>query len=133
MKNSLLILIWVSLFAACTQNPHSGREASKDSSAAAVQSTAKADPLPSWNDGPNKQAIIGFVTRTTKEGNPDFISEEDRIATFDNDGTLWSEQPLYFQFIFSLDRIREMAPQHPEWKTKEPFKSVLLGDAKKAL
>jgi phosphoglycolate phosphatase-like HAD superfamily hydrolase len=89
-----------------------------------------ADPLPSWNDTAPKKAIVAFVERVTKEGSPDFISVAERIATFDNDGTLWAEQPMYFQFLFAMDRIKALAPQHPEWKPKEPFKSVLAGDAK---
>jgi hypothetical protein len=76
---------------------------------------------------------VNFVSRVTKPGSPDFVPVPERIATFDNDGTLWSEQPIYIQFAFALDRVRELAPQHPEWKTKEPFKSVLAGDVKKAL
>ncbi|UKJ06550.1 HAD family hydrolase [Solitalea lacus] len=91
---------------------------------------AQSDPLPSWNDGEVKKAIIAFVEKTTKEGTSDFIRKEDRIATFDNDGTLWSEQPVYFQLFFAIDRIKAMSPQHPEWKTKEPFKSVLANDMK---
>jgi len=91
------------------------------------------DPLPSWNDRPSKQAIIDFVTKTTTEGSVDFIPVTDRIACFDNDGTLWSEQPLYFQFMFALDRIKETAPQHPEWKTEEPFRFILQGDMNSAL
>jgi phosphoglycolate phosphatase-like HAD superfamily hydrolase len=86
--------------------------------------------LPSWRDGPTKQAIVDFVERTTKPGSPDFIAPADRIAVFDNDGTLWSEQPMYFQFLFALDRVRALAPQHPEWKTQEPFKWVLENDMK---
>jgi phosphoglycolate phosphatase-like HAD superfamily hydrolase len=89
-----------------------------------------ADPLPSWNDTAPKKAIVTFVEKVTKEGSPDFVPPNDRIATFDNDGTLWAEQPIYFQFLFAMDRIKALAPQHPEWKTKEPFKSVLAGDAK---
>jgi len=92
-------------------------------------SPAKAqDPLPSWNDGPNKQAIADFVGRVTREGSPGFVAPADRIAVFDNDGTLWSEQPIYFQFAFALDRVKALAPQHPEWKTTQPFKAVLDGD-----
>ena len=92
-------------------------------------SPAKAqDPLPSWNDGPNKQAIADFVGRVTRDGSPDFVAPADRIAVFDNDGTLWSEQPIYFQFAFALDRVKALAPQHPEWKTTQPFKAVLDGD-----
>jgi phosphoglycolate phosphatase-like HAD superfamily hydrolase len=88
------------------------------------------DPLPSWNDGPAKAAIVDFVTRVTTPGGPDYVVPEERVATFDNDGTLWSEQPLYFQLAFALDQIRVLAPQHPEWAEKEPFKSVLAGDVK---
>lgn len=92
-----------------------------------------ADPLPSWNDGPAKQAILAFVERVTKAGGPDFVPEPERIATFDNDGTLWAEQPMYFQAYFVFDRIRALAPQNPEWQTKEPFASVLKGDLQAAL
>jgi phosphoglycolate phosphatase-like HAD superfamily hydrolase len=92
-----------------------------------------ADPLPTWNDGPTKDAIRSFVSRVTTAGGPDFVPMSERIAVFDNDGTLWSEQPLYIQLAFALDRVRELSPQHPEWKTKEPFKSVLAGDLKAAL
>ena len=86
------------------------------------------DPLPSWNPGTARQAIVDFVGRVTREGSPDFVRPAERIATFDNDGTLWSEQPLYFQFAFALDRVKALAPQHPEWKTTQPFKAVLDGD-----
>ena len=92
-----------------------------------------ADPLPSWNDGPTKQGIISFVDKVTKEGSPTFVPPAERIATFDNDGTLWCEQPLPVQLYFALDRVKALAPQHPEWKTKEPFASLLKGDLKTAL
>jgi phosphoglycolate phosphatase-like HAD superfamily hydrolase len=88
------------------------------------------DALPSWNAGPRKQAIIDFVTRVTRQGSPDFVAPAERIAVFDNDGTLWSEQPIYFQFAFALDRVKTLAPQHPDWKTTQPFKAVLDGDMK---
>jgi hypothetical protein len=91
------------------------------------------DQLPSWNDGPAKQAIVDFVAKVTKEGSPDFVPVAERIATFDNDGTLWAEQPMYFQLFFALDRVKALTPQHPEWKTKEPFASLLKGDVKGAL
>jgi hypothetical protein len=91
------------------------------------------DPLPSWNDGPTKQGIISFVDKVTKEGSPTFVPPAERIATFDNDGTLWCEQPLPVQLYFALDRVKALAPQHPEWKTKEPFASLLKGDLKTAL
>ena len=93
-----------------------------------VPSWAQADPLPSWNDGPAKQSIIEFVRRTTTPGGPDWIPVPERIATFDNDGTLWTEQPMYFQMLFALDQIKAMASQHPEWRTTEPFRSVLADD-----
>jgi phosphoglycolate phosphatase-like HAD superfamily hydrolase len=89
-----------------------------------------ADPLPSWNDGPAKQSIVTFVEKVTTPGSPDFVPVPERIATFDNDGTLWSEKPLPVQVYFALDRVKTLAPQHPEWKTKEPFASILKGDPK---
>lgn len=101
--------------------------------ALAPRHSLAADPLPSWNDNASKKAIVSFVERTTKDGSTDFILPAERIAVFDNDGTLWSEQPLYFQAIYIFDRIKELAPKHPEWKDKEPFASVLEGDTKKAL
>jgi len=92
-----------------------------------------ADPLPSWNDTASKKAIVAFVGKVTQSGAPDFVPPAERIATFDQDGTLWSEQPMYFQFFFALDRVKALAPQHPEWKEKEPFASLLKGDVKGAL
>jgi len=97
---------------------------------AKVETISATDPLPSWNEGASKQAIIDFVTKTTKEGSVDFVPVGDRIACFDNDGTLWSEQPMYFQLAFAIDRIKVMAPKHPEWKTTQPFKALLEGDLK---
>src|SRR6202142_4652157 len=91
------------------------------------------DPLPSWNETASKKAIVTFVERVTKQGSPDFVPEAERIATFDNDGTLWAEQPMYFQLAFALDRVKALAPLHPEWKDKEPFASLLKGDLKGAL
>ena len=91
-----------------------------------------ANPLPSWNDGPAKQSIIDFVTKVTTPGSPDFVPVPERIATFDNDGTLWCEKPLPVQLYFALDRVKALAPQHPEWKTQEPFASLLKGDMKTA-
>jgi hypothetical protein len=92
-----------------------------------------ADHLSSWNDTAAKKAIVTFVEQVTKEGSPTFVPEPERIATFDNDGTLWAEQPMYFQLLFALDRVKALAPQHPEWKDKEPFASLLKGDVKGAL
>ena len=96
----------------------------------AGSASAQTDPLPSWNEGATKKAITDFVARVTMQGSPDFVPVDLRIATFDNDGTLWCEQPFYFQLAFAFDRLKAMAPQHPEWKTKQPFKSVLDGDIK---
>ena len=87
-----------------------------------------ADPLPSWNDGPAKQSIISFVNQVTDPNSESFVKPEERIATFDNDGTLWAEQPLYAQLAFVIDRVKELAPAHPEWKTQQPFKAVLEND-----
>jgi len=92
-----------------------------------------ADPLPSWRDGKAKSSIIAFVTAVTTEGGPGFVAPPERVATFDNDGTLWAEQPMYVQFLFALDRVKALAPQHPEWRDKEPFAAVLKGDMKTAL
>jgi hypothetical protein len=91
---------------------------------------AQSDPLPSWNEGAAKSSITSFVARVTTQGGPDFVSPDQRIATFDNDGTLWIEQPMYVQFSFILDRVKVMAPQNPEWKTKQPFKAALDSDMK---
>jgi phosphoserine phosphatase len=88
----------------------------------------QADPLPSWNEGTAKGGIRDFVARATTEGGPDFVAPAERIAVFDNDGTLWSEQPLCFQFAFALDRVRQLAPQHPEWRTRQPFQAALEHD-----
>jgi len=91
---------------------------------------AAQDPLPSWNDGAVKQQIESFVSKVTTQGSPDYVDPAERIAVFDNDGTLWSEQPIYFEFFFALDQVKALSPQHPEWKTTEPFKSALAGDMK---
>jgi hypothetical protein len=91
------------------------------------------DPLAFWNDGATKKSILDFVARVTEAGGIDYVAPEQRIAAFDNDGTLWSERPYPFQVAFALDRIKAMVPQHPEWRDKEPFKSVLSGDLKGVL
>ena len=93
-----------------------------------VPGRAQIDPLPSWNDGAAKNVILAFVRNVTKQGSPDFVPPAERIAVFDNDGTLWSEQPAYFQLLFAIDRAKALAPKHPEWKTKEPFKAAIEGD-----
>ena len=96
----------------------------------AAAQTTTGDPLPSWNGGATKQSIVDFVAAVTREGSPDFVPAPERIATFDNDGTLWVEHPMYVQLVFALDRVKAMAPLHPEWKDKQPFKAVLDGDMK---
>lgn len=119
----LLPVLSLFLVAACDQAP-----------APAVEEAVEAplaDPLPSWNDGPTRQAIIDFVEATTDPAGPDYLEPADRIATFDNDGTLWSEQPVYFQLLFALDRVRQLAPEHPEWQNEQPYKAVLEGDMEK--
>ncbi len=93
-------------------------------------SAQPADPLPSWNDGATREAITTFVEAVTTEGGPDYVAPADRIATFDNDGTLWPSHPIYIQLAFALDRVRTLAPDHPEWKTKQPFAAVLQNDMK---
>jgi hypothetical protein len=93
-------------------------------------SFARDDPLPSWNDGPAKMSIIELVAKVTETGGHEFVPPMERIAVFDNDGTLWAEQPFYFQGLFVLDRVRSLAPLHPEWKDTQPFKAVLEHDMK---
>jgi len=121
----VLPLLTAAVCACTTQN--TSTTTTTDSTAVAV------DPLPSWNDGPAKQAIVAFVQRVTHAGGSDFVPPAERIAVFDNDGTLWAEQPVYFQVQFALDRVKAMAPQHPEWRSKEPFKYLLAGDMKSFL
>jgi hypothetical protein len=123
-KNLIPALALLALLAfSCSTPPEEKPEVSKSNA-------ALSDPLPSWQDGATKQSIVDFVTRTTTEGSGDFIPAGDRIACFDNDGTLWSEQPVYFQLAFAIDRIKAMAVDHPEWKTKQPYKALLEGDLK---
>jgi phosphoglycolate phosphatase-like HAD superfamily hydrolase len=93
-------------------------------------SCASQTPLPSWNDGPARKAILEFVAATTNEKGKDYVEPAKRIATFDNDGTLWVEYPMYTQALFAFDRVKQLAPQHPEWKTQQPFKGVLEDDMK---
>lgn len=127
IKNIYLTFgIFACIFISCNSTTNSDHNASNADTTA--KPTPNSDPLPSWNDGASKKSIMDYVAAVTKEGSPDFIKEEDRIATFDNDGTLWSEQPLYFQLFYALDKVKSMAPQHPDWKAKEPFKSVLNND-----
>jgi phosphoglycolate phosphatase-like HAD superfamily hydrolase len=95
--------------------------------------TSADSALPSWTDSPARAAIVSFVGRVTRDGSAEFVPPSQRIAVFDNDGTLWAEQPMYFQLAFAIDRVKALAPQHPEWKDQEPFKSLLAGDLKAAL
>jgi hypothetical protein len=96
--------------------------------ATGAQTPVAGVPLPSWNDGKAKQAILDFVRVTTDASSPSFVRREDRVATFDQDGTLWVEHPLYTQGMFAIDRVAELAPRHPEWKTTAPFSAILSGD-----
>ncbi|WP_183607713.1 MULTISPECIES: HAD family hydrolase [Rhizobium] len=96
----------------------------------AAPALCQTDPLPSWNGTAPKAAIVGFVEKVSKAGSPDFVPEPERIAVFDNDGTLWVEHPMYIQLAFALDRVKTLAPAHPEWKDVQPFKAVLEGDMK---
>jgi hypothetical protein len=92
------------------------------------QPVTATDPLPSWNDGEVKRSILDFVARVTDPASPDFVPEAERIATFDNDGNLWAEKPVYFQLLFAIDRVKTLAPDHPEWTTRQPFKAVIEND-----
>jgi phosphoglycolate phosphatase-like HAD superfamily hydrolase len=114
-----LVVVWGML---------SGCQAPSATSSAETVPTPVSDPLPSWNEGPAREAILDFVARVTEPGSPEFVPEAERIATFDNDGCLWSERPVYFQLLFAIDRVRELAPEHPEWQEQQPFKGVLEGD-----
>jgi hypothetical protein len=93
-----------------------------------VANAAQADPLPSWHDTAAKRSVLAFVKSVTDQNGPDYVSPAARIALFDNDGTLWSEQPLYIQLAFALDRVKALAPAHPEWRTTQPFQAVLEND-----
>jgi phosphoserine phosphatase len=115
----LLTVIFAIAFVRCSPGKNDNAEA---------DTIASVDPLPSWNEGKTKSAIIDFVEDVTNSSSPNFIEVADRIATFDNDGNLWSEQPMYFQLFFAIDRVKQLAPAHPEWKSKQPFKAVLEDD-----
>jgi hypothetical protein len=120
---STLLFSLILILAGCSTTP-----TTTTSSASQPAAAAATDPLPSWNNGPAKQAIIDFVKTTTDKSNPKFVAPEDRIATFDQDGTTWVEHPIYSQVLFMFDRVVALAPQHPEWKTKQPFKAIVTGD-----
>lgn len=119
MKKGILALVIIVIVVSCTSKQQSNEESK--------------DPLPSWNNGKHKSQIIHFVKEATNPSSKDFIPVNERIATFDNDGTLWSEQPLYFQFYFAIDQIKEKASDHPEWKTEQPYKAALEGNLKELL
>jgi len=116
--NALALILMVFLLYSC--NTEKTNVKSEDSASKSIQ-----DPLPSWNEGETKTAIISYVNAVSDESSTDFIEVKDRIATFDNDGNLWSEQPAYFQLFFAIDRVKAMAADHPEWTTEQPFKAVL--------
>lgn len=126
MKKNLILSILFFAFSVCTFGQN-------ESELKKLENDILNNPLPSWNNGATKTAILDFVKKTTKKGSPDFVAVEDRIACFDNDGTLWAEQPFYSQLFFALDQVKKMAPQHPEWKTTQPFQAVLEGDMKALL
>ncbi len=129
LRNTVLLalhatLVFLTLIACgCSTTPTSSA-----SYAASAAFAADADPLPSWNNGPAKKAIIDFVKATTDKNNAKFVAREERIATFDQDGTTWVSHPIYTQVLFTFDRVAALAPQHPEWRTKQPFQAVLSGD-----
>ncbi|MCO5725403.1 HAD family hydrolase [Robiginitalea marina] len=120
--------IYTSLLMALLLVPCSCKEQTPPEGETVSVETTSVDPLPSWNEGKTKEAIMAFVEGVTREGSPTFVPQADRIATFDNDGNLWSEQPFYFQLQFAIDRVRAMASDHPEWKDQQPFKALLEGD-----
>ena len=126
MKKTITILLVLLLLVACKENANSKK--TPENNVAKI-----VDPLPSWNKGAAKQAILDYVNAVTTEGSDDFIPVSERIATFDNDGNLWSEQPAYFQLFFAMDRIKALAPEHPEWKTTQPYQSVLDNDMAKLM
>ena len=124
MTNRIAVAI-VALYlgAGCTASPSPATPAAPPPAAASAS-----DPLPSWNEGATRKSIVDFVARVTRQGGADFVPVPERIAVFDNDGTLWAEKPVPFQLLFAFDRIKALAPQHPEWRTKEPFASLIKGD-----
>jgi phosphoserine phosphatase len=122
---------WLAMAAASSCRPaETAGDSAAPETATRPMLVQRGESLPSWKAGPQKQAIIDFVTRVTEDGAPSYVPPGERIAVFDNDGTLWSEQPMYVQLAFALDRVRELAPKHPDWKEQQPFKGVLEGDAK---
>ena len=133
MRAFTLALLTMAAVVTTTCNQSTPRASAPVAEAPVSQPATSVDPLPSWNESAARKAIIDFVERTTKQCAPDFVPPAERIAVFDNDGTLWAEQPMYAQLAFAVDRIKALAPTHPEWKTKQPFKGVLDGDIKAVL
>jgi len=125
MRKILSLLFVLFILVGCNDN-------TKNEEKTTETTKTTVDPLPSWNEGETKQSILDYVNSVTTEGE-DFIPISDRIATFDNDGNLWSEQPAYFQLFFAIDRIKALAPEHPEWKTTQPYQSVLENDMEKLM
>src|SRR5271157_4371951 len=130
---STLLFSLILILVGCTTNtapsaPTAGQPSAAAPSAGQSASSTGTDPLPSWNDGPAKQAILNFVKTTTDKASPQYVQPQDRIATFDQDGTTWVEQPMYSQVLFMYDRVADLAPQHPEWSNKPLFKGLIAGD-----
>jgi hypothetical protein len=121
----LLVLVSVACSTVQAPAPSAGNSSAPQR---AANPAAAAETLKGWNDGAARRAIVDFVSRVTREGGPDFVPPAERIATFDNDGTLWSEKPVPFQALFAFDRVKALAPKHPEWKTRQPFAALLKGD-----
>ena len=128
MKKYLVLAAFIVSIISCKEETKTPAE-----EATAIDEVVEVDPLPSWNEGETKQAIIDFVQVTTNEASEGFIPVKDRIATFDNDGNLWSEQPMYFQLFYAIDYIKKVAPEHPEWQNEQPYKAILEGDIQTAL
>jgi hypothetical protein len=128
MKTKFILFLFISSFIFTSCQPPKPVDESSSTTESAVS-----DPLPSWNEGASKQSILDFVVATTTEGSPDFVAPNDRIATFDNDGNLWSEQPYYFQLQFGLDRVKEIAADHPDWNSDPLFSAAIAGDVKTVL
>lgn len=133
IKFNFYLLLFLLVVTACEQKQNDTMKQETTSMQKSKAAEDITDTLPSWNNGENKKKILDFVKRVTDKNSNEFMKEEDRIAVFDNDGTLWVEQPVYSQFLFALDKVNQLAPQHPEWKQKEPFKSILEGNMKSAM
>lgn len=133
LRTAARILLGTALIAPGLAHRAAADEPPAASAVIAPAAPGASDPMPSWADCDARHSIIDFVDRVTTPGSKEFVPEAERVAVFDNDGTLWAEQPMYFQFLFAVDRVKALAPQHPEWTTTEPFASLLKGDLKAAL